>query len=93
MNSEIVGLPTSLPWGFVFEQYDDIPRHPAQIYESLAYLLTFICVFFYYSRKLRTVINGTYIGLVFIGVFTSRFLIEFLKENQVPSEASMSLNL
>lgn len=93
MNSEIVGLPTSLPWGFVFEQYDDVPRHPAQIYESLAYLLTFICVFFYYSRKLRTVINGTYIGWVFIGVFTSRFLIEFLKENQVPSEASMSLNL
>ena len=93
MNSEIIGLPTSLPWGFIFEQIDYVPRHPTQIYESLAYLATFIVVYLYHRKKLHSVINGTYIGWVFIGVFTSRFLIEFLKEDQIPSEAAMSLNL
>ena len=32
MNSEIIGSPTLMPWGFIFKEVDDIPRHPAQIY-------------------------------------------------------------
>ena len=93
MNSEIIGQATNLPWGFVFEKVDNVPRHPTQIYESLSLLLTFIFVFLYYRRKLHTVINGTYLGWVFIGVFVSRFLIEFIKIDQVASEATMILNL
>lgn len=93
MNSEMIGIATNLPWAFVFEKIDDIPRHPAQIYESLAYLLTFILVYSYHDRKRNTVLNGTYAGWVLLGVFTSRFFIEFLKINQVPSEATMQLNL
>lgn len=93
MNSEIVGSPTDLPWAFVFPRVDKLPRHPAQIYESLAYLLTFIFVFRYYLRKMRTVQNGTYLGWVMIGVFFSRFLIEFIKRDQVAAEASMNINL
>jgi prolipoprotein diacylglyceryl transferase len=93
MNSEIVGIPTSLPWGFVFERIDNIPRHPTPIYEALAYVLTFVIAFWYFMRKQHTVHNGFYLGWVFIGVFVTRFLIEFVKMDQVPSEAEMTLNL
>ncbi len=93
MNSEMIGIPANVPWAFVFEKIDDIPRHPAQIYESLAYLLTFILVYFYHDRKRNTVLNGAYTGWVLIGVFISRFLIEFIKIDQVPSEAIMEFNL
>lgn len=37
MNSEIIGRPTDVPWAFVFEQVDNVPRHPGQLYEALAY--------------------------------------------------------
>jgi len=93
MNSEIVGSPTNLPWAFIFPSMDHLPRHPAQLYESLAYLLTFFFVFRYYLRKMRSVPNGTYLGLVIIGVFLSRFLIEFVKKDQVAAEAEMAINL
>ena len=45
MNSEIVGLPTELPWGFRFVNsgldHPELPRHPAQLYEALCYLVRF----------------------------------------------------
>ena len=34
MNSEIIGRPTDVPWAFVFERVDMVPRHPAQFYEA-----------------------------------------------------------
>lgn len=93
MNSEIVGSPSDVPWAFVFTNIDHLPRHPAQIYESLAYLLTFFFVFGYFRKKMHTVPSGTYLGWVLIGVFISRFFIEFFKKDQVAAEAGMVLNL
>ena len=93
MNSEIVGNASSLPWAFIFHRLDEIPRHPAQIYESLALLLTFILTYRLFRQKMHTVPNGTYLGWVLIGVFLSRFIIEFIKKDQVASEAGMILNL
>lgn len=92
MNSEMVGTPTQLPWAFIFTKIDDIPRHPAQLYESLFYLLFFLGLFIYYLRKTNSLPNGTYLGIVLTVVFVFRFFIEFIKMDQVPSEASMSLN-
>ena len=37
MNSEIIGCPTDVPWAFIFERVDMVPRHPAQLYEALFY--------------------------------------------------------
>ena len=42
MNSEIIGKPTDVPWAFVFEQVDMLPRHPAQLYEAIAYFIFFL---------------------------------------------------
>ena len=98
MNSEIFGKPTSLPWGFIFENAGDPserlqPRHPTQIYEGLVYLLTFFLLFRMYWNKKGDVYQGLLISIFLILVFTSRFLIEFVKEPQVEFEAMMKLNM
>jgi len=93
MNSEIVGSPSDVPWAFIFTDIDHLPRHPAQLYESIAYLLTFIFIYRYFRKKMHSIPNGTYLGWVLIGVFASRFIIEFFKRDQVAAEAGMILNL
>ena len=54
MNSEIIGKPTDVPWAFIFEQVDNVPRHPGQLYEAIAYFcFIFVMLFFYFrSRKM-----------------------------------------
>ena len=53
MNSEIYGVETTLPWGFVFlRNGETAPKHPTQIYEGLAYLLIFILLYRIYWRKI-----------------------------------------
>lgn len=132
MNSEIIGRPTDVPWAFVFERVDMVPRHPAQLYEALAYLLFFIGMVVLYRRGLRkakaeagldgqqsqtqgvrtdfsqkkmggnkSVLpyltsgypQGFFFGLCLTEIFTFRFFIEFLKENQVSFEEGMTLNM
>jgi prolipoprotein diacylglyceryltransferase len=61
------------------------------IYESLSYLLTFgVLLYMYWKTKAKDY-PGMLVGVFFIGVFTSRFLIEFIKEVQEPFETGMSL--
>ena len=48
MNSEIIGTPTTVPWAFIFQQVDQQPRHPGQLYEAIAYALLFIIMVLMY---------------------------------------------
>jgi phosphatidylglycerol---prolipoprotein diacylglyceryl transferase len=94
MNSEIYGVETTVPWGFVFLRYNEVaPKHPTQIYEALVYLALFVFLNWLYWRKKGENIQGTLISLLCIILFTARFLIEFLKETQVDFEKSMILNM
>ncbi|HQG78631.1 MAG TPA: prolipoprotein diacylglyceryl transferase [Bacteroidales bacterium] len=94
MNSEIYGVETNLPWGFVFlHNGETAPKHPTQIYEGLAYLLIFFLLHRLYWRKKGEHIQGLLISLLMILVFTARFFIEFLKEDQVAFESTMKLNM
>ena len=94
MNSEIYGVETSLPWGFVFLRNNEVvPKHPTQIYEGLAYLMAFFLLFRMYWKKKGDVYQGLLTSIFLILVFTARFLIEFVKEVQVPFEAKMALNM
>jgi phosphatidylglycerol:prolipoprotein diacylglycerol transferase len=94
MNSEIYGVETTVPWGFVFLRNHEVaPKHPTQIYEGLAYLLIFILLFRMYWRKKGNVYQGLLISIFLILVFTARFFIEFVKEPQVPFESRMVLNM
>ena len=94
MNSEIYGVETTVPWGFVFlRNGENAPKHPTQIYEALAYLFIFLLLFRLYWRKKGEHIQGTLISLALILIFLARFFIEFLKEDQVAFEAGMKLNM
>lgn len=94
MNSEIYGNPTDLPWGFVFVLRGEIiPKHPTQLYEALAYLVTFGVLMLLYWKMLPRLKKGTLFGLFLIGIFGARFLIEYVKEPQVAFEQGMALNM
>lgn len=95
MNSEIYGVATNLPWGFIFERnHETIAKHPTQIYEALSYLAVFAASLwmFFKSKDLKDR-TGFIIGFGFVGIFLTRFFIEFIKENQEAFEAGMALNM
>ena len=94
MNSEIYGHETSLPWGFIFLQNGEtVAKHPTQLYEALAYLATGVILYTIYKYALPKIKEGLLLGIFFIGIFLSRFCIEFVKENQVGFEEGMTLNM
>ncbi len=94
MNSEIYGNPTDLPWGFIFElRGETLPKHPTQLYEALCYLGTGIVLSCLYWFRLDKIKQGLLLGIFFIGIFASRFLIEYVKEPQVAFEEGMTLNM
>jgi prolipoprotein diacylglyceryltransferase len=92
-NSEIIGIPTDVSWAFIFTAVDDLPRHPAQLYESLAYFVFFLILLFIYYKGFEKNKSGLLFGLFLVLVFTFRFFIEFLKENQSGFEAGMALDM
>jgi prolipoprotein diacylglyceryl transferase len=94
MNSEIYGVETTLPWGFVFlRNGENAPKHPTQIYEALAYLFTFLLLLRIYWKNKGNQRPGLIFGLFLICVFSFRFLVEYVKEDQVAFEAGMKLNM
>lgn len=93
MNSEIVGTPTDVSWAFVFTRIDDVPRHPAQLYESIYCLFIFIALFYTWHKYRGRFANGTLLGCFLIVLFTLRFVDEFFKVNQEAFEDNMMLNM
>lgn len=92
-NSEILGVPTDVPWAVVFARVDSLPRHPAMLYESLAYVIVFVVSYVSYWKTDLIKTPGRMLGLVFTIAFTARFFIELVKENQVPFEQWLLLNM
>ena len=101
MNSEIIGKVTDVPWAFIFERVDAVPRHPGQLYEAIAYAILFIIMWTIYknnqkptakSQQLK-VGSGWYFGFCLTYIFTFRFFIEYTKEIQEAFEASLPLDM
>lgn len=93
-NSEIVGIETDMPWGVEFARLGDgIVRHPAQLYEALAYIITFVILHRAYWKNNKGEQPGFIFGIFLICVFGFRFIVEFFKENQEAFEADMTLNM
>ncbi len=92
-NSEIIGKTADVPWAFIFTRVDNVPRHPTQLYESLAYLVIFIILFFIYKNKYKQLNDGFIFGLFLILLFTFRIFVEFFKENQTGFEEGMAFNM
>jgi phosphatidylglycerol:prolipoprotein diacylglycerol transferase len=94
MNSEIYGITTSQPWGFVFVRSGEtVAKHPTQIYEALAYLAGYVILHLIYIKSDSKPKPGLLFGLFLIFIFGTRFLIEFIKQPQVDFEVGMALNM
>ena len=103
-NSEIYGLPTDLPFGFEFVRdrlYDSntgellptVARHPTQLYEAISYLIIFSILLTFYRKRHLVVRDGYLFGVFMILLFSARFFIEFVKNDQVAFEAGMQINM
>ncbi|MBQ9641388.1 MAG: prolipoprotein diacylglyceryl transferase [Bacteroidaceae bacterium] len=114
MNSEIIGKVTDVPWAFIFHTHEALvdgqltPRHPAQLYEAIAYLIIFFFGLWIYhwdtnrsqnrttaKPQNRTSLVGTsfYFGYCVFTIFFFRFFVEFLKKEQVAFEQGMPLDM
>ena len=70
-----------------------IPRHPAQLYESISTFILFLLLFYIWSRKKRETMPGLLFGIFITCLFIFRFFHEFIKENQVSFEDNLTLNM
>jgi phosphatidylglycerol:prolipoprotein diacylglycerol transferase len=77
INAELWGKPTDLPWGMVFPDAGDLPRHPSQLYEALLEGLVLYVLLYWFSRARppRMAISGAF--LLLYGLF--RFAVEFVR--------------
>ena len=99
-NSEIIGNETTVPWGFKFMRLypnwseEMVPvRHATQLYEALCYIACFAILFALYRYTKVAKREGFIFGGALAGIFLPRFLIEFIKINQVAFEQGMTLNM
>ncbi len=81
-NSEILGDKSDVAWAIIFSRVDNIPRHPAQVYESISYFIIFIILFSIYQKFHSKLRDGFLFGLFMISLFGTRFMIEFIKVRQ-----------
>lgn len=94
LNSEIYGTETSLPWGFIFvHNGETVPMHPTQIYEIIAYLITFAVLMYIFYKRDAASRPGVMFAIFLIMLFGSRFIIESIKAPQVDFEQTMVLNM
>lgn len=102
-NSEILGTATTVPWAVVFAAVDNVPRHPAQLYEAIFYFSLFFVLAAVYDRcynkqcgETRTRFNvkpGFWFSIVVILIQLFRFLVEYCKVEQINYSADLSLNM
>ena len=99
MNSEIIGKTTDMPWAFIFHSQEAlvngelVPRHPAQLYEALAYAVLFFIMWTLHKRMPKKIGTGWYFGFCLTYIFTFRFFIEYTKEIQEAFEASLPIDM
>ncbi len=114
MNSEIIGNETDVPWAFIFHSREAlvngmaVPRHPAQLYEAIAYIVIFfigLAIYLKWRKGMSSlpaaeehtsptaVGSGFYFGFCLASIFTFRFFVEFLKKEQVDFEQGMLLDM
>lgn len=93
-NSEIIGKEAepNLPWAVVFTKEDNLPRHPGQLYEAVAYIILFFVLWAFYKKNSNPK-PGLLFGIFLVCLFSIRFFVEFYKENQEAFENNMFINM
>ena len=91
-NSEIYGYHSTLPWAVIFRRIDLLPRHPSQLYESFVCLIGFFILAVLYRKYKNKYSAGLLSGVFLTFIFSTRFLLEFLKEPQAAYTTDLALN-
>lgn len=78
INGELYGRTTDVPWGIIFPEGGELPRHPSQLYEALLEgLVLFLLVRFAARRSPATgVPSWTFCA----GYGLFRFIVEFFRQ-------------
>jgi phosphatidylglycerol:prolipoprotein diacylglycerol transferase len=85
INSEIIGKPTGSDFGVTFKQLpivEQVPRHPAQLYEAGSYIFVFLILWYFYWKTKKSEQQGFLFGLFLVLLWSVRFFVEFVKEPQ-----------
>ena len=78
INAELWGKPTDVPWGMVFPNAGNLPRHPSQLYEAFLEGLCLFVILWWFSSRPRPAMSVSGLFMLFYGLF--RFSIEFVRE-------------
>jgi len=94
-NSEMIGKPAeeSLPWAIIFKSYDNIPRHPGQLYEAFGYIFVFLILWLLYWKGKKSKQTGFLFGLFLVLLMTVRLFVERFKIEQVVGRDDWILSL
>lgn len=92
VNAEILGKPSDVPWAVIFQRIDSVARHPAQLYEAIAYAIIFVTLVLLYKLTKAKNHQGMLLGIFLMMTFTARFIIEFFKQQQAAYAIDTSIN-
>lgn len=94
-NSEMIGKPAdeSLPWAIVFKNFDDVARHPGQLYEAFGYIFVFLILWFMYWKTKKSEQTGFLFGLFLMLLMTVRLFVEQFKIEQVDGREDWILGM
>jgi phosphatidylglycerol---prolipoprotein diacylglyceryl transferase len=92
-NSEILGLPTELPWAVIFANVDMVPRHPSMLYEAILCVFVLIALLIIYKKYQQNPPEGSLFGTFLVMLFTGRFFIEFTKVTLADFRADSLLDM
>jgi phosphatidylglycerol:prolipoprotein diacylglycerol transferase len=81
VNGELFGRVSDVPWAMVFPRGGPLPRHPSQLYESLAEGLVLLLIMYGISRCPKARAQHGFISGMFLTLYgCMRFGIEFFRE-------------
>jgi len=80
INGEHIGFASNLPWCVVFPFYDNICRHPAQIYQAITQFILFVVMFFLSRTKLAKKPGNIAYSFI-LGYGAIRFITDFFRIN------------
>ena len=81
VNGELWGRVTDVPWGIIFPDGGDSPRHPSQLYEAglegALMILIMLLLFWKTRARFRP---GLLVGTFAAGIAAARFFVEYFRE-------------
>jgi phosphatidylglycerol:prolipoprotein diacylglycerol transferase len=91
-NSEILGKFTNSNFGVIFlNRGENLPRHPAQLYEAFGYLILFAFLVLIYNKTKLSTKKGFIFGFFLAKLFSIRFIVEYVKESQGGIEETLGI--